>query len=385
MMQRIHNLPVALIAFAAILLMAAPALGEEPDAGEHLAQWERLEYQRVSLMGELENLEGEHQNFVETIENLKAQHARGEVSRRKLEDKLRQNLRIVRALEQLQGQLRDVDAEQASLRGEILDHFDDRRRQLEEDLRQAPSDERAELVVKLNELQDERAKYTVPLPEADQRRVERALADARQISDDHPRAMLSAADELDDTSDQLQSRLAGIQRRIDQLEQARALHRQSQQFGAFDRFFDEGERGRTIARYEQTVQSEESTDPSSPSSNSGTDEEAYAPSENGVDTVAEAEPGADPESEDDFVPVDSPPDEFGGGEHQDSTERSEEPETETVVIESEPTDDGTSYFSDRGMERDLIRLQQERDQLEEQAEELRQKADELRRKAEESY
>ena len=401
------HLAIGLVLLAWVAL-AAPttALAWE----DHLSGWVQLEHQRTALSEEVSRLEKEHQKFVETIENLRRQYDRGEIGRRQLEEKLRENQRLVQSLEQLQRRVRDLDGRQDELRQVILDGFDERRAELERELREVPASERAAVVTRLNELQERRSQFAVPLPEADQQRIDAALALARGVADDHPRAMLSAADELEDTHDQLAARLQGIESRISQLEQTRALRRQSHHFGTFDRFFDEGERGRTIARFEQAVQTDtsdrgeeattEESAPEQPATEESAAEPGAAPSpdpmEEGDDAVETgADYGFDSDADD---PSPSPGGNDGGQhDHSDAPPASDEPtvgdnedrgffddesqEFETVIIQSEPTEDSPSTFSDRELDRDLRRLRQERERLEEQADELRRQADELRRRA----
>ena len=393
-----HNLALPLALVAAISLIIAPTVAEADDWRDHLDDWERLEHQRSSLMQQVDELEAEHQKFVDDIEKLKDQRERGDASRSDLEDKLRKNHRTVEALEQLQRQMRDLDTEQARLRSRILDDIDTRRRALEDELREADDDERRRLVAELNELQQRRSDYSMPLPETDRKRVEQALADARKVSDGGPREMMAVADELEDTEQQLTERLEALDDQIRQLEQARAIHRQSRQFGEFDTFFDETDRRRTIADREQAVQSGDDGDdddggdvdlpPSrlNPAEEHQQDEQ-HGDVDEGMGAGDDYDPGDAPDDGSDSAHGD-PVDDTDNFDHYDETGQEDDPfgtDTESVVIESETdpeTGEDSPYFSERAIEHDLELLEQERESLRKQAEELRQKADELRRDAE---
>ncbi len=407
MTRRFHIQATALLTALLIVLFTAVAYADDAETAEKFAQWERLEHERSSLVGQLGDLEEEHQKSVEAIEKLKAAYEAGDASRGDLEDELRDNHRTVESLEQLQSDLRDVDARQTRLRSRILDALDERRDNLEQQLREADADDRQEVLDELNDVQRQRSEFALPIPETDQRRVDAAVADARAVADGHPREMLAAADELEDTEQQLSDRLQALEQRIDQLERARAIQRQSRQFGEFDRFFDESDRSRTIAEQQQAVgadpqqdqddDSDLATIPRQPPDEirdnveeptGGQDD--YAPQDANADDNA-MEDGTEGE-EDDYVGSDpsSDPSDPGGA---DGDEPGDDPfddseDTETVTIESDTdpaTGDDTSYFSDRALQEDIERLRQERESLEQQAEELRRKSEQLREDAEEAY
>lgn len=408
MTRRFHIQATALLTALLIVLFTAVAYADDAETAEKFAQWERLEHERSSLVGQLGDLEEEHQKSVEAIEKLKAAYEAGDASRGDLEDELRDNHRTVESLEQLQSDLRDVDARQTRLRSRILDALDERRDDLEQQLREADADKRQDVLDELNDVQRQRSEFALPIPETDQRRVDAAVADARAVADGHPREMLAAADELEDTEQQLSDRLQALEQRIDQLERARAIQRQSRQFGEFDRFFDESDRSRTIAEQQQAVgadpqqdqndDSDLATIPRQPPDEirdnvnepAGGEEDESPPDENqGI----EGEFADDNDTEeDDYVGSDpsSDPSDPGGA---DGDEPGDDPfddseETETVTIESDTdpaTGDDTSYFSDRALQEDIERLRQERESLEQQAEELRRKSEQLREDAEEAY
>ncbi len=407
----IKRLPILLLALATGVLISMPTLAQAEEWHDHLVTWETLEHQRVAVIDRLQNLEQDHQKFVEGIEKLKEEQAQGQRSRRELENKLRENLRTVEALEMIQRHLQDIEAEQAALRRTIVQAIDGKRDSLEEELRRASPERRLELVAELNELQATRGEYAAPLPEADQKRVTQALEMARQVSGDHPRTMLSAADELEDTEEQLLAHVEALNGQISQLEQARRLHRRSQAFGEYDRFFDEDQRGRTMARFETQASGtggqggargqerrsifdqpdrRRSSDFESPPQGDAAPEEpesdrGYDEAEEGEDFFDGSDPSAGMGDDAPEAPADSEPDEQFGPDETGSDPFEEH--TETVVIERdiEPGDaQDVSYFSERAMERDLHRLLHERDGLKEKAEELREKANELRRRARES-
>lgn len=402
MFHRFHRLPTLLSALLVALLISAPALAEAEEWRERLVDWQILEYQRDALLDRLERLEQEHQRSVRGIENLRESFESGEASRRSLENALRQNMSTVEALEDLQRQLSEVDASREALRRLIVEGIDERRNALEVEIRQAPVVRRMELVNELNELQEQWRHFAAPLPRADQNRIDEALELARQVAGLDPRAMLSAADELEDTEEQLLARLEALDNQIARLEQMRRLHRRSRSFGEYHQFFDEDQRGRTIARFEQASSAD------SNQAQSGNRGQNGAAGSNGTEQPT-FDSGGNDESEEYFdgnqaENVESAPDPGAGQEEAPSDDDmvgnddvdpfvpddpfAPEEGSETVTIESQvdPDDaDELTGYSERSLSRDLQRLLQERQTLEEQAEELRRAADELRRRAEDSY
>ncbi len=380
---------LAALVFSA-LVFSPPTAFAEPWRS-HVEAWEDLEGERSQLGARLQSLEIDHQNSVETIEDLRDLHARGQASRRDLDARLRENLRIVEELEALQRELNELNIQQEQLRSAILEGIEDHRRDLEENLRGASTSRRIQITMELNELQQERRRFSAPLPEADQARVAAALDAARHVQDGHPRAMLSAADELEDTEEQLLRRLAALDHRIAELERARQLHRRDQAFAQTEDFFEEDHRSRTIARFEQTVEAEPRQtrpDGRQPPAHTAADDAEF---EEDFDSPAEQMPSdeeaamADPSP----VPDDGEPQVGTGEEFGEDNVGNDDPfvpetRTERVVIESEIDPDtisGTSFFSEEALFRDLQRLRRERGELGEQAEELRERARELRDRA----
>lgn len=382
--RRIHNLLPLLVGLALIALLTAPTVAQAIEDDLPIEEWSALESERNQLLEKLESLEREHQEFVVTLENLKDRHSRGEISRRQLEDRLREHLRMVEELEEIQRELRSVDEDRDQLRSQILDQLEGHQRLLEHEARQASPRRRAEIVQELNSVQRMRRQFVAPVPEADEQRVSQVLAMARELADSHPRAMLSAVDELEDTQDQVLARLEAVEARIDRLEQLRALQRQSRQFAELDEFFDESDRGRQVTQFEQAVTTGDGGEDTSDTAGGDSDEEVTATPE--MDDGMDHDPHSGASDSGDLE--DSPPEggqDFAGDpDSMDDPFGEERQETETIVIETDiSADEDSSFLSDREMERDLRQLHRERRKLEEQADELRRQADELRDRADE--
>lgn len=383
------NARIFLVALLGALLLLAPSLAVAGELPAKMERWEAMEAQRQQLQGELGTLEREHQNFVRSIENLTARGG----ARREREALLRENLRTVEELEILQRQIRDLDLRQEGLRGDILEAIEGERRRLEAGLREAPGRARLGFVTELNALQEKRRSFSAPLPAADRARVESVLAMARTVQDGNPRAMLSAADELEDTEEQLLRRLEGLNQQIAQLERQRRVRRRSESFSEVNRFFDEDQRNRRIGSFEvaSSTPRGESTGPASGGAESG-GEESRNNEESQEDFSADAEgvQGSDDGLDESTDWVGS---EDGWGENEPVGEESgfgpepSEPEEQRERIElrdpgsAEVQDD--SVGSERRVRRDLDRLLRERDEIEAKARELRREAEELRRRARE--
>lgn len=364
-------------------LFSLPALAMGADLQDELGRWERVQSERRLLQEELDALEKDHQNFVASIENLKERGA----PRREQEALLRENLRTVEELEILQRQLRDLDLRQERIRGNILDGINAERTRLERALREAASRARIGIVIELNALQDQYRQFSSPLPEADQTRIAQVLAMAREVAHGHPRAMLSAADELEDTEARLRERLEGLNTQIARLERTRRVERRSETFSEINRFFDEEQRNRRIGSFE--VASE------TPNSNDRSDSGNESRQESEAGDFADEDMAADPAHNGGFVEMDgaaAPGGEEGSPMGMDGEVEAAQPDDEPTEAPEAPmervelrdrsgADMEDEYRGGGIVERDLQRLLRERRELEEQVEELRQQAEELRRRA----
>ncbi|MFU8806145.1 MAG: hypothetical protein ACNA8W_20200 [Bradymonadaceae bacterium] len=393
----LYNLFLRLLLATHLLFPGITALVTGGEYGETQREYSQSMDERERLMGELGRLEGEYQKFVADIEKLKRE-GQGVRSRRDLEGLLRQSRQISDELEGLQGRIRQVDGRMENQRTRILGALDKRIQELEISVASVPASERAEIVSQLNALRIERRKYATPMPPLpDHRRVMETLQMASALDSSHPAELLAAADELEDTEDQVRARLRAIEDRLGELQQARRLSRRAQSFSREESFFEEGDRSRLIARFDRGGAR---TEAGGDEANSGD-----ADMEAGNNMVGDDEPalGAAPEADfSDDAPApsagyedgarDSEPDPTFGAPGTseppppDNTlpESNRTPVRETVVFESS-VDPSRSvdnvYFNDGNLDRNIRSLEEERKRLERQAGELRHKADGLTKSA----
>jgi predicted nucleic acid-binding Zn-ribbon protein len=354
--------------------------------GESQAEYSKAMDEREALMGELARIEGQYQKFVGDIEKLKRNRADGLRDRRELEGLLRQSRQMADELEALQGRIRQVDGRLESQRRRILGAIDGRIAELERSIGSVPASERAQVVEQLNALKAERRRYAAPMPPLpDHRRVMEALEMASTLDEAHPAELLAAADELEDTEEQVRRRLAAIEERLAELQQARRLSRRASSFAREESFFEEGDRSRVIARYERVTRAGAegpvveggASAPSSPTR--GSDDGSFE--------AAPAPPGAE------FDGAPAVGDSSAGGGDFDNAARGPEPiphspnfeDRRQTVVHGTDVDPskavGSVHFSDGNLDRNIRQLEEERRRLERQATELRRKADGLRKSA----
>lgn len=393
----IYNLFLRFFLVAQLFLPGITALVTGGEYGESQGEYSRAMDERERLMGELSKIEGQYQKFVADIEKLKRSGQDGLKNRRDLEGLLRQSRQVADELESLQGRIRQVDGRLETQRRRMLGAIDERIRELERSIASVPASERGEIVRQLNTLRVERQKYAAPMPPLpDHRRVLEALEMASALDSSHPAELLAAADELEDTEDQVRRRLAAIEARLGELQQARRLSRRAQSFSREESFFEEGDRSRLIARYDRVTRAgadgpreegevavggDESDDiafaapeaaPAPPeSAGSSQDEQGF----DGVMDGAAPDPGVgrDQPTAEPTGPTAPPP--------------SFEDHRETVVFESSVDPSravGNIYFQDANLDRNIEQLEDERKRLERQAGELRNKAEGLRKSAREA-
>ena len=369
-----------LVAAAVVMLTASLAMGA--DLEEKIGRWESLEEDRVALVEELGTMERAHQNFVEAIENLTS---RSGARRERL---LTENLRVVEELERIQRQMGELTMAQEGVRGEILEAIEERRQELEADLRVASNRARFDYVVRLNDLQRERSRFSSSLPGRDQQRVEEVLATARQLEGGHPRAMLAVADELEDAEEALLRRLAGLDRQIAELERSRGMQRRSRSFGEVQNFFDEDQRNRQIGS-SALASTTRGSDQEGPASGGSQEQESFEEADEAMDAAPES--GADFDFEESEPEVggddgfDDPGEDMSFG--ADPAWEEEEPSEEERVelrdrLGADQGGEGRA-LTGRVLERDLERLRRERREIREEAEKLRREAEKLRREARE--
>lgn len=206
---------------------------------------------REGMIAQVEAMETRHQSVVERITRLK----RGEntlTNRLALEDLLRQSKDISDQLQAMQTQIAALDTQLDAKRASLVSGLDAEMRKLEQSLASASATQRADIVASLNRLRGTRAEYEAPLPAAPKMRdLHAALTLADRAQD--PDELLAAADELLDSESQVQRRLAAIDQRLHELVQTKRLNRRASAFSREERFFEETDRERVIARYEKTT------------------------------------------------------------------------------------------------------------------------------------
>lgn len=320
-------------------------------------RYETVSQQRSELLDRMKSLRGEYQRLVDKIDRLKTSASGDNSSRQSVQQLLSQSQQTARQLEQLQTRLRTLDARLRSMRSELVATIDSSVATIEDKLRNADATSRQKWVDQLNELRELRREYRIPLPEApDLAEIKATLRMAERVESGRPDQIQAAADELEDTEDQLRSRLKAVEQKLAQLEQTRTLARRSESFQSEEQFFDEASRPRSVGHH----------------SSSGTDGEGTSGDEERLGA------GDDPtfENGDSFrpPPTNQGPDN-GAGRGDDSP---------NLVLENEADPGevtGDDYSEGSGLEQRIDRLRRERRQLERQAEQLRERAKSLRDRA----
>ncbi|MBA2660968.1 MAG: hypothetical protein H0U74_01630 [Bradymonadaceae bacterium] len=385
----INLLMQALLTMHLIFPGLSGLLGAE--LADNRSQYMATMSERGDLVGELRSLEQRYQKFVTDIEKLKRSGQDGLKTRRDLENLLRQSRQISDELDELQQRIRKVDGRLDGQRTRLVGELDSELRRLERSLAKATPQERSQAVAQLNALRAERQQYTAPMPALpDHGRLRQALAMADEFGQAHPAEMLAAADELEDSEDQVRRRLAAVEVRIGELQAARRLSRRAQSFRREESFFEEGDRSRLIARYQRdtrVVVNEHDGQSKAGQNNASSDfdgDTPYAPSPPLSEGVAEAERGND---DSDMVVGAPEPGQYFEPEVGPTATPSYEDRRERVVFESS-VDPSRSVevagFGEAGLDRSLQDLEQERRRLEKQASELRSRANTLRQNAREA-
>lgn len=232
--------------------------------------------ERLDVVNSMKKLEAEHRRIVARIVALKQQGA-GLTVRLALDELLRDAQRISDQLAAKQDQVRVIDNRLGAHRTQLISAIENSIQNLEIQLRSAPAQERGSIVRELNQLRTQRASYMVSLPEVPSLEDLRAALTLATKADS-PDELHAVADELQDSEDQLRRRLAAIEARIDDLKKSKRLVRRAQGFTREERFFEETDRERTIARYERTTTSGQSSDsPQTPQSGSESPNQAGSP------------------------------------------------------------------------------------------------------------
>ncbi len=353
------------------------------------ARYETDLAKRVTLIETMTVLESQHQNVIARITKLK-QGANTLTTRLALEDLLRQSKKLSEELAENDSRLRVLDKQIGTQRSGIVTGLEEQMRGLEATLAKATTAERAKTVKNLNALRKLRSSFEAPLPAAPTiRDLNAALSLAERVSD--PDELLAAADELLDSEDQVRRRMSAIDQRLNELKESKRLTRRASSFSREERFFEETDRDRVIARYERTTTTPKgSSGDSSPpettnAAEDGTnvavgsnDQGANQNNANGdleFDAVEAGAPASEPLVDSRGVPVVAP-------------ERTDDlfvDSTQTVVINanSDPARSigGASDVVGMGVDGQIDTLVRERDRLKRQAEALRAQAKDLQRRA----
>ncbi len=346
------------------------------------AKYEQALNQRGRILKDIERLESKHQRLSARIAELKRDDVSRLTIRLALEDLLRQSQELSRELEGLHNQIRGVDNTLSGQRTQLVGGIDRQMEKLEKSLASAKASDRKGIVSELNGLRAQRRSYATPLPSTPSSgEVNDALSLAGQA--ETPEELLAAADEIEDTEDQIRRRLDAIGTRLDDLKQSQRLLRRARTFSKEERFFEETDRDRVIARYSRTKVTQSDTNRANSdgaenasggqaadvdSANNAASDDfdsnlAFSPSNEGArefdePAAAPSEPAYDPGPQNDNV--------------FDTVE-------ETVVINS--NDDAQRAIGANGQVRRTGSLQTQIQTLESEQKRLKRQADALKRRA----
>jgi len=344
--------------------------------------------ERNVVIDSMRKLEAEHRRIVTQITNLKRQNTNALTVRLALESLLRDAQRVSEQLAQKQEEIRVMDNRLTAHRAQLLSSIEGTIQHLESALRTVPANERARLVRELNQLRSERAKYSTPLPEAPSvEKLDAALTLAARA--DSPDDLHAAADELEDTEDKLRRRLAAVETRLEELKASKRLVRRAQGFSREERFFEETDRERVIARYERTTSTATKTPTPQPSTSNNANTPAgppeandgqnnFAPSagfDGDSDTLAgsPSREASDPLTSSDGFPREAP--------MVDSVFETRE----SIIIQSASDPSraigGDSRTAEQPLDNQIRSLEEEKARLKNQADLLNKRATQLRTKA----
>lgn len=350
--------------------------------------------ERLDVVNSMKKLEAEHRRIVARIVALKQQGA-GLTVRLALDELLRDAQRISDQLAAKQDQVRVIDNRLGAHRTQLISAIENSIQNLEIQLRSAPAQERGAIVRELNKLRTQRASYMVSLPEVPSLEDLRAALTLATKADS-PDELHAVADELQDSEDQLRRRLAAIEARIDDLKKSKRLVRRAQGFTREERFFEETDRERTIARYERTTTSGQSSDsPQTPQSGSESPNQAGSPepteSQNNdpgaFDDVANESLSPSFGSEADPDRGSTPPlsdaSDFPSAAPDNGNDVFESTESILIQTAEDPSRavDLNGQAANSTLDGQIRNLESEKERLEKQAEMLKSRANDLRRRA----
>lgn len=350
--------------------------------------------ERLDVVNSMKKLEAEHRRIVARIVALKQQGA-GLTVRLALDELLRDAQRISDQLAAKQDQVRVIDNRLGAHRTQLISAIENSIQNLEIQLRSAPAQERGAIVRELNKLRTQRASYMVSLPEVPSLEDLRAALTLATKADS-PDELHAVADELQDSEDQLRRRLAAIEARIDDLKKSKRLVRRAQGFTREERFFEETDRERTIARYERTTTSGQSSDsPQTPQAGSESPNQAGSPepteSQNNdpgaFDDVANESLSPSFGSEADPDRGSTPPlsdaSDFPSAAPDNGNDVFESTESILIQTAEDPSRavDLNGQAANSTLDGQIRNLESEKERLEKQAEMLKSRANDLRRRA----
>jgi hypothetical protein len=400
----LYNLIVKFFLVTALVVPGGPQLLQGEDFKQAQQAYEQTLEEREALTNQLVEHEVEYRTLLEQVDLIKSEPNTLQ-NRMELEELLREGRQLANQMQALQGRIRKLEERLGEQRRQLSAVVEARMAKLESRLSEAPAAERAEIVEELNELRVERQRYTSPLPSgpADEQ-LEETLAMLDHLDGASAADLLAAADEIEDTEDQVRTRLEAIGGRLSELHRARMLARRARTFSTEDSFFDEGDRSRFIAQYQSGGNDQMAAGDGANNTNdgfTGEDERggvgnnggvgAEAPAQDSPDPNFDAAPGADDgmsgdegdDLSDQPEPVAEAPE---ATDDSDTSGGSEDPfgSDDDLLVDSEADPDravGSGFESDHNLDARIRKLEAERKRLEEQARELEQKAGQLRDRA----
>jgi hypothetical protein len=328
-------------------------------------------------------------------------------NRLELEGLLRDSRQLAQRMQTLQKKIQAADTRLDNQRSQLVAAIDSRTEVLEKKLAKTAASERGTIVGELNELRADRQRFSEPLPSAPtDGEVSETLAMLDELDGASAEDLLAAADELQDTEDQVRKRLQAIEGRIKQLREAKMLARRAQTFATEESFFDETDRSRFIATYgDSATAGDRSGDGANEAPTVGDDSGGARDGHGEAGDEAESpQPGAgmDPSTDGDFNAgagddsdslSDSPeappaaPEEPGDSTGGDSQDGDVFGAGDDLLIDGQTdpeTSVGSGFESDYELNSRIQQLQREQKRLEEQARELEKKAGQLRKRAKDS-
>ena len=396
----LKNLVAAWVLALGVSLGGGASALQNPDFGETERAYAQTLSKRQRQVERLERLEDEYRALVSDIEKLKSSGGMTTIAGRiELQNLLTKSKALADELDAIQAELRTLDNRLDGQRSTLVSGIDGKVRELERSLGSASPSARAGIVAELNRLRQRRSRFAPAIPAGpSQGDVSSALRLAEEVAD-HPDELMAAADELLDTEDQLRKRLAAIDGKLEELEDARALMRRARTFSREERFFEETDRERAPSKFDRTT-TVATREPSQDKANTGGSEPVAtagpetddASANNGAGFAAEEPMAGAPMSDADGAEsrgVADPALSDAPSQAEVAPPSSGEPslfETsrETIVIGG-GNDPVRSVGSIGGSERDVdgqIRsLEKERERLKKQAEKLRKRAQQLRDRA----